>query len=152
MSSKRQVIYDETGMILGGNMRYEAMLDISKKGRSKIESILKEKSTATKDLSGNIDILEPLFHGMFPVGWAVCADNFTDDEKQEFIVKDNVPFGEFDWSELANEWDTGLLVEWGLDIPTSGIEDVNLEEDESSARSDIKENECPKCGYKWNSN
>jgi len=45
------------------------------------------------------------------------ADDLTEEQQREFIVKDNVGFGEWDWDILANEWDVGLLDEWGLDLP-----------------------------------
>ena len=45
------------------------------------------------------------------------ADELTDDQQKEFIVKDNVGFGEWDWDMLANEWDTDKLEDWGLDLP-----------------------------------
>ncbi len=35
-----------------------------------------------------------------------------------YTIKDNVPFGEHDWSDLANEWDAELLADWGVDVPT----------------------------------
>jgi ParB-like chromosome segregation protein Spo0J len=47
----------------------------------------------------------------------VKADNLTEQQKDEFIVKDNVGFGEWDWDILANEWDTDKLEDWGLDLP-----------------------------------
>jgi hypothetical protein len=41
-----------------------------------------------------------------------------DEEKQkEFIIKDNVGFGEWDWEMIANEWDAEQVTDWGLDIP-----------------------------------
>jgi disulfide oxidoreductase YuzD len=46
----------------------------------------------------------------------VKAENLTEEQKQEFIVKDNVGFGEWDWDMLANEWDVDKLDEWGLSI------------------------------------
>jgi ParB-like chromosome segregation protein Spo0J len=49
----------------------------------------------------------------------VKADNLTELQKDEFIVKDNVGFGEWDWDMLANEWDVDKLDEWGLDLPVS---------------------------------
>jgi len=49
--------------------------------------------------------------------YIVKADNLTELQKDEFIVKDNVGFGEWDWDMLANEWDTEKLDEWGLDLP-----------------------------------
>jgi ParB-like chromosome segregation protein Spo0J len=47
----------------------------------------------------------------------VKAEGLTELQKDEFIVKDNVGFGEWDWDMLANEWDTEKLDEWGLDVP-----------------------------------
>jgi len=44
------------------------------------------------------------------------AKGLTEEQKQEFIVKDNVGFGEWDWSILANEWDNVKLGEWGMDV------------------------------------
>ena len=45
------------------------------------------------------------------------AKELTEEQKKEFIVKDNVGYGEWDWDDLANNWDDQLLTEWGLDIP-----------------------------------
>ena len=44
------------------------------------------------------------------------AKGLTEEQKQEFIVKDNVGFGEWDWSILANEWDNIKLGDWGMDV------------------------------------
>jgi hypothetical protein len=44
------------------------------------------------------------------------AKDLTEEQKKEFIVKDNVGYGEWDWSDLANNWETEELEEWGLDI------------------------------------
>jgi site-specific DNA-methyltransferase (adenine-specific) len=52
----------------------------------------------------------------------IVAENLTLNQRQEFIIKDNVGFGEWDWDILANEWDMQDLQEWGLDLP------VDLEE------------------------
>jgi len=53
----------------------------------------------------------------------INADNLTDEEQKEFIIKDNVGFGEWDWNDLANEWDEDKLNDWGLDIDGEEIED-----------------------------
>ena len=47
----------------------------------------------------------------------IVADNLTREQQAEFIIKDNVGFGEWDWEMLANQWDAELLTDWGLDIP-----------------------------------
>ena len=52
-----------------------------------------------------------------PDNWLRSADTLTEEEKQRFIIEDNVGFGEWDWSELANEWNVDELKEWGLDLP-----------------------------------
>ena len=45
----------------------------------------------------------------------IKAENLTDKQIQQFIIKDNVGFGEWDWDMLANDWDIIELEEWGLD-------------------------------------
>jgi hypothetical protein len=48
--------------------------------------------------------------------------DWSEDQQKEFIIKDNASFGEWDWDDLANNWDTQELTEWGLDIPNFNIE------------------------------
>lgn len=50
----------------------------------------------------------------------IFADDLTEDEQKQFIIKDNVGFGEWDWDMLANEWEPELLEEWGLTVPNWG--------------------------------
>jgi ParB-like chromosome segregation protein Spo0J len=47
----------------------------------------------------------------------VVADNITKDQEREFIIKDNISGGDWDWEILANEWNETELDGWGLDIP-----------------------------------
>ncbi len=47
----------------------------------------------------------------------IMAEDLTDEQQKEFIIKDNVSGGEWDWSMLANEWDAEDLDKWGLDVP-----------------------------------
>ena len=42
---------------------------------------------------------------------------WSEEQKKEFIIKDNASFGEWDWDILANEWDSEQLIEWGVDVP-----------------------------------
>jgi hypothetical protein len=53
----------------------------------------------------------------------ILADEWTEEQRREFIIKDNVGFGEWDWDQLANEWDAGKLEAWGLDVPNLGDDD-----------------------------
>jgi ParB-like chromosome segregation protein Spo0J len=47
----------------------------------------------------------------------IVAENLTREQQAEFIIKDNVGFGEWNWEMLANQWDADLITDWGLDIP-----------------------------------
>jgi DNA modification methylase len=60
----------------------------------------------------------------------VLADDWTQEQRDEFLIKDNVGFGEWDWDQLANEWDAGKLDEWGLDVPNFDGEVLEAEEDD----------------------
>ena len=61
----------------------------------------------------------------------IIADEWTEEQKHEFLIKDNVGFGEWDWDSLANEWDVEKLEDWGLDLPVDlSVEELEAEEDE----------------------
>jgi len=61
----------------------------------------------------------------------IFADDLTEDEQKQFIIKDNVGFGEWDWDMLANEWEPELLEEWGLTVPNWGeTPDYSILDDE----------------------
>jgi hypothetical protein len=51
----------------------------------------------------------------------VVADHLTEAQRREFIVKDNVGFGDWDWDALANEWEALELDAWGLTVPIAGV-------------------------------
>src|ERR1035437_8765381 len=81
MAEVREVVVNKEHIILGGNMRYRAMVE---------------------------------------AGWTevpVKIVDWSEEKQREFVIKDNVAGGEWDWDILANEWDTQLLDDWGLDTP-----------------------------------
>lgn len=100
MLKLRPIVVDENNIILGGNMRYKASLEIG----------LKEV-------------------------YAIQVDDLTEKQKKEFIIKDNVGFGEWDWESLANTWEIENLKEWAMDLPHEFA--VRPEEDELT--EDFKE-------------
>jgi len=67
-------------------------------------------------LGGNMRYKAAVKAGLKEV-YAIQAEDLTDKQKQEFIIKDNSNFGEWDWDILANEWNVKDLTEWGLDVP-----------------------------------
>jgi DNA modification methylase len=60
----------------------------------------------------------------------IKASELTEQQQKEFIVKDNVGYGEWDWNDLANNWDAEQLQDWGLDIPGFDAEVIEAEEDD----------------------
>ena len=75
-------------------------------------------------LGGNMRLKASIAAGLKEVD-ILIADQLTDEQKAEFIIKDNVGFGEWDWDLLANEWDVEALTDWGLDV---GGFDLNAEQ------------------------
>jgi hypothetical protein len=67
-------------------------------------------------LGGNMRLRACISAGLKEVP-VIIAENLNADQEKEFIIKDNSSFGEWDWDLLANDWDTNLLSDWGLDIP-----------------------------------
>jgi DNA modification methylase len=69
----------------------------------------------------------------------IFADDLTEEEQRQFIIKDNVGFGEWDWEQLANEWDADKLEDWGLDIPDFEVkEELSAEEDDYEIPDEIQ--------------
>ena len=80
MLTARPLVVDENNIVIGGNMRLKALLELG------------YKEIPVKKI-----------------------DNFTEQQKKEFIIKDNVGYGEWDWEILNNEWDLTELSDWGLE-------------------------------------
>ena len=65
----------------------------------------------------------------------IKAENLTEEQQREFLIKDNVGFGEWDWDALANDWDYKELVDWALDVPKM-LDPAQFGEDFSLADGD----------------
>lgn len=91
-------------------------------------------------LGGNMRLKACLEAGLTDVP-VIHANNLTEAQKKEFIIKDNISFGEHDWDSLANEWNIIELDEWGLDIPAFANNDIEqLKDNAKSGKT------CPNCG------
>ena len=106
MLELRPIVVDENNIVLGGNMRLKACIEVG----------LKEV-------------------------FIVKAEDLTKQQKDEFIVKDNVGFGEWDWDILANEWDTEKLDEWGLNIPNFENNEIDYSGKNQEIDVDLYDNE-----------
>lgn len=93
-------------------------------------------------LGGNMRYKASIEAGLKEV-FIVQADNLTEEQQKEFIIKDNVGFGEWDWDLLGNNWDNELLNDWGLDVwqPTEAkdLEDFFEETKEEKKQVETKD-------------
>lgn len=88
-------------------------------------------------LGGNMRLKACIAAGLKKVS-VIVADNLTEDQQREFIIKDNVSGGEWDWETLANEWEATQLEEWGLDVPNFEDTELEAEEDDYEMPDEIK--------------
>lgn len=88
-------------------------------------------------LGGNMRLKALKSAGVFEVpiqqvkGW-------TDDQKKEFIIKDNIGYGEWDWDIVANDWDIQKLKDWGMDLPDFPDTELDAEEDDYTEPDDLQ--------------
>jgi len=68
----------------------------------------------------------------------IKAEDLTEEQQREFIIKDNVGYGEWDWELITNEWDTQKLNEWGLDIPDFKADEIEAVEDDYEIPEELK--------------
>lgn len=85
-------------------------------------------------IGGNMRLKAIRESGMteIPYNWVQMADDWTQEQIKEFIIKDNVGFGEWDWEELGNSWDEDQLQDWGLNIPnwSAGVDENYMDEND----------------------
>ena len=91
-------------------------------------------------LGGNMRLKACIEAGMTDVP-VIHANNLSEAQKKEFIVKDNVGYGEWEWDALANEWNIEDLDNWGLDIPAFANNDIQETKDNA-----VGGKTCPNCG------
>ena len=85
-------------------------------------------------LGGNMRLKASKDAGLKEV-WIEVAEGLTEEQKKEFIVKDNVSFGEWEWDMLANEWDSVEITDWGLDVWQN---EDDIKEEENNYTRNIK--------------
>lgn len=118
MLTIRPIVVDDKGVALGGNMRTRALKEIKKLGRDAIPERLQQiRQYANKPQEKKNELLahwDAWFKDeTVPV---IHAESLTEEEKREFIIKDNSSFGAWDWDVLANEWESEQLDDWGVDV------------------------------------
>jgi ParB-like chromosome segregation protein Spo0J len=72
-------------------------------------------------LGGNMRLKALKSAGVFEVPVHQVKD-WTEDQKKEFIIKDNVSYGNWDWDIIANDWETNIISDWGMDVPEFDVD------------------------------
>lgn len=109
----RPVIVGDSSEILGGNMRYRALLIVS--GMTS-QAIRQKLGDLVEDEEKKKALGEYWAKWLKkPVVEILRAENLTEEQKQEFIIKDNLAYGEWDREQLAS-WDKAQLEDWGLNL------------------------------------
>ena len=116
MMSLRPITLDDNNCVLGGNMRQTALGRIAQMTWEEVQSLI-ESLPEYNELSGErqAEVLEFWENFMSkPQAEVQYASELSENEKKQFIIKDNVSFGDWDYDELEN-WDTARLEDWGVD-------------------------------------
>ena len=143
MLQLRPIVVDETYKALGGNMRTRALCHIVSMTPEAIMDVL--------DTDQRLTDAEKLAIANYwsqwqeqPTASIVKASDLTESQKKEFIIKDNAGFGDWDTDALANQWNTDLLKDWGIQdwqlqgwmSPDSLKNGEHADEDQKEAKDD----------------
>lgn len=118
MLELRPIVVDSTMTALGGNQRRAALLAISKMTPEQLAQRLAALDDFRKKTEGERQKLLEWWGTWLskPFAHVVNASNLTEEEREQFIIKDNVSFGTWDYDALANNWDNKKLGDWGMDV------------------------------------
>lgn len=118
MLELRPIVVDNTFVALGGNMRYRALTAIADMDEAELKSRLSDARDFQKKTAAEQDNLIEYWLRWKdkPTAHIIKATELSEEEQREFIIKDNVGYGEWDMDALANEWNAEDLDDWGLDV------------------------------------
>lgn len=118
MLELRPIVVDDMMKALGGNMRYRALSAIAEMSPEGINSRLSNLGGYRKRTQGEREVLKNFWAEWLqnPTATIIKASELSEEEQREFIIKDNVGYGDWDTDALAGEWDSEELDEWGLDL------------------------------------
>lgn len=114
MLQMRPIVCNENRVILGGNMRFRALLNIEQMEDEAIKNAI--ETVAVKLTDGEKQQLCSHWEKWKaePKVEVVMADSLSDEETDEFIIKDNVYFGNWDEEKLKGAFDVADMQRWGL--------------------------------------
>ena len=134
MLELRPIVVDDTLVCLGGNMRYRALTFIAEMPIDDLKSRLCDIRGFQKKTEAEKEALVEHWERWQdnPTAPIIRAADLSDEEQKEFIIKDNVGYGEWDYDMLANDWEAEDLEDWGLDVWQSDNNDGGDSAGESS--------------------
>lgn len=126
----RPVVVNSGYKVLGGNMRLKALERIAGMQAAEIRAALESLETYRRKTElERANLLQYWAEWQVnPVVKVISVVQMSEDEQREFIIKDNVGFGEWNFDALANEWDDVELTEWGMTLPQPDDETESKEE------------------------
>ena len=126
----RPIVVGGNYKVLGGNMRLKALERIEEMQAEEIRASLESLQTYNRKTElERANLLQYWKEWQAnPVASVICVKQMTEEEQREFVIKDNVGFGEWNFDVLANEWDDVELTEWGMNLPQPDSEMENNEE------------------------
>lgn len=125
------IVVDGKNKVLGGNMRLKALERIAGMQAAEIHSSLESLETYNRKTElERANLLQYWAEWMAnPVVSVISVAQMTEEEQREFIIKDNVGFGDWNFDTLANEWDDVELTEWGMTLPQPDDETEGTKKD-----------------------
>lgn len=129
MLEMRPIVVDDNMIVLGGNMRLRALRAIADMSEDDVKTTLYNSNDFNKKTQAERDSLVDywLVWKDKPMIEVIKASMLSAEEQKQFIIKDNVGFGDWDFDMLANEWDEDSLKDWGVDL-TFNSSDFNLDD------------------------
>lgn len=127
----RPIVVDGNNKVLGGNMRLKALARIEEMQSAEIRASLESLETYKRKTElERANLLQYWKEWQAnPVASVICVEQMTEEEQREFVIKDNVGFGEWNFDVLANEWDDVELAEWGMNLPQPEDETKETQKD-----------------------
>lgn len=127
----RPIVVDGNYKVLGGNMRLKALERIEEMQAAEIRASLESLETYKRKTELERANLMQYWEEWQanPVASVICVEQMTEEEQREFIIKDNVGFGDWNFDTLANEWDDVELSEWGMTLPQPENETEGIKKD-----------------------
>lgn len=120
MLELRPVVVDNRMAALGGNMRLNALKEIAKMSTGQLaERLYRLPEYQERSESERLKLVE--YWGRWldkPTVTIINAKHLTEHERKQFMIKDNVSYGNWDYDALANKWDAQRLEAWGMDVWT----------------------------------